>query len=72
MGKTVKYNYIPLDVYSKFEFPGAEELGNMFEVQRLYVKGRQNDVEQSKKLYPGIRTFEEWMKENKDKFTMIK
>lgn len=72
LGKKVAYNYISVEVYSKLGFPGAEELGNMFETQRLFIKERQKDVDESKRLFPGIQTFKEWMGKNKEKFSGMK
>jgi len=71
LGKKFNYSYIPHDVYSKLDFPGAEELANMFEAQRLFVPQRQKDLEEAKRLFPGIRSFEQWLGANKDKFASV-
>ena len=68
LGQTVVYNYIPRDAYAAFGFPGAKELADMFEFNRLYVPSRQADVAQSRSLYPGMQSFEAWMRANKEKF----
>jgi uncharacterized protein YbjT (DUF2867 family) len=34
IGKEVKYNDVPADVYRSFGFPGADEMGNMFQFKR--------------------------------------
>jgi hypothetical protein len=39
----------------------------MFEMNRLYIPSRKADREMSRTLSPGIRTFEQWMKANRDK-----
>lgn len=70
LGKAIHYNHIPNEVYANLGFPGAEELGNMFEVQRLYVPQRQKDLELSRSIYPAIQTFEQWMANNKNKFAV--
>lgn len=70
LGKTIHYTYIPNEIYGKLGFPGAEELGNMFEVQRLYVPERQKDVELSKSVYPAIQSFEQWSQKNKQKLAV--
>lgn len=64
----VYYKYIPRDVYAGFGFPGAEELANMFEVQRLYIKDRQLDLIESYGLNPSMQRFEKWLEKNKEKF----
>ena len=66
--QNVYYKYIPRDVYAGFGFPGSEELANMFEVQRLYIKNRQLDLIESYGLNPSMQRFEKWLEKNKEKF----
>ena len=66
--KPVQYNYIPREQYAAYGFPGAEELASMFEVQRLHILNRQKDMEESHALYPGMQSFESWLKRNKASF----
>jgi uncharacterized protein YbjT (DUF2867 family) len=66
LGMPVHYNYIPRDLYASFGFPGAVELANRFEVQRLYIPSRQRDLEESYRLNPGMQTFESWLLKNKE------
>jgi NmrA-like family. len=68
LGKDISYNYIPRNEYSAYNFPGAEELANMFEVQRLYIPERQADLEESHRLNPAMQGFESWVKKNKQRF----
>lgn len=70
-GVPVQYNYIPRDLYASFGFPGAEELANMFEVQRLYIPNRQKDMEESYRLNPEIQTFETWLAKNRERFLTL-
>lgn len=63
----VQYNYVPRDLYASFGFPGAEELANMFEVQRLYIPNRQTDLEESYRLNPSMQRFESWLQKNKSR-----
>jgi hypothetical protein len=35
LGVKVVYNYIPREVFASFDFPGADDLANMFEFNRL-------------------------------------
>jgi uncharacterized protein YbjT (DUF2867 family) len=65
LGLPVHYNYVPRDLYASFGFPGAEELANMFEVQRLYITSRQKEMEESYRLNPEMQTFERWLQQNK-------
>lgn len=69
LGKKVKYNAVPPDVYRSFDFPGADDLGNMFQFKAdfedYYCGAR--DPEFVKKLNPELLSFEQWLKENKDR-----
>lgn len=71
LGRPVKYNYIPREVFARFGFPGAEDLADMFEFNRLYIPNRRADVEQSRTLYPHMRSFEQWLRENSSPFTEL-
>ena len=71
LGKKIVYNYIPRDVFASFGFPGADDLANMFEFNRLYIHNRTADLENSRKLYPDIRTFDQWLADNKDKLDAV-
>jgi uncharacterized protein YbjT (DUF2867 family) len=63
LGAPVKYNDVPPDVYRSFGFPGADDMGNMFQFKRdfndAYVKSR--SVEQARELNPELRSFDEWL-----------
>jgi len=67
LGKKITYNYVPREVFAKFGFPGAEDLADMFEFNRLYVPSRRVDIEQSRALYPAMQSFESWVRNNKEK-----
>ncbi len=66
--RNIRYNYIPHNTYAALGFPGAEELANMFEVQRLHTPTRQLDLIESYGLNPGMQTFEAWLIEHKQWF----
>lgn len=68
-GKKIKYNSVPPEVFRKFDIPGADDLGNMFQFKadfEEYFCGARN-LELSRKLNPELLTFEEWLIKNKDK-----
>ncbi len=69
--KNIQYNYIPRDVYAGFDFAGAEELANMFEVQRLHILNRQIDLIDTYELNPNMQRFDDWVQKNKDKFVAM-
>jgi len=63
LGQEVRYNNVPPEVYRSFGFPGAEDLGNMFQFKRDfndYFVGARN-LEFSRSLNPELQTFEEWL-----------
>jgi len=66
IGEEVRYNEVPADVYRSFGFPGADDIGNMFQVKRdfneLYCKER--SVEESRELNPELQNFEQWLADN--------
>ncbi|HVN30596.1 MAG TPA: NmrA/HSCARG family protein [Thermoanaerobaculaceae bacterium] len=72
LGQEVRYNDVPLDVYRSFGFPGAEDLGNMFQFKRdfqqLYCGAR--DVAFSRYLNPSLQTFEVWLARNKGRIPL--
>lgn len=71
LGKAIKFNHIPREVFSAFGFPGADDLANMFDFNRRFIPERKADLAMSRTLYPQISTFETWLAENKNKFSEI-
>jgi len=65
LGKKVVYSHMPREQYAALGFPGADDLANMFEYNRLHIPNRQADIHESLRLYPGMQRFEPWVKENK-------
>ena len=67
LGQPVAYQAISPDAYRKLGFPGADDLGNMFqykcEFEKEFCAARNLDV--SRALNPGLRTFDQWLAENK-------
>ncbi len=67
LGVDVVYNNVPFDVYRGFGFPGADDLGNMFQFKHDfedYFCGARN-LEESKRLNPALQSFETWARMNK-------
>ncbi len=63
LGQEVVYNKIPASVYRSFGFPGADDLGNMFQFYDEFeeqVNGLR-DVNESRKLNPELMNFEQWL-----------
>ena len=69
LGRTVTYVAVPFASYRELEFPGAEDLGNMFQFKHDfndYFCGARS-IEFSRSLHPGLYTFERWVDENRDR-----
>ena len=67
LDREVVYNDVPPEVYRKFGFPGADDLGNMFQFKRdfeSYFCGAR-DLAFSRDLHPGLQTFDVWLERNK-------
>ena len=66
LGKEVYYNEVTPDQYRGFGFPGADDLGNMFQFYRDYddVCNKVRDVKYSRELNPELQSFETWLAEN--------
>jgi uncharacterized protein YbjT (DUF2867 family) len=64
---SVKYNAVDPNVYRGFKFPGADEMGNMFQADRDFEKemvaNRSLDITRS--LNPALQTFEQFVAKNK-------
>jgi uncharacterized protein YbjT (DUF2867 family) len=65
-GQPVKFNDVPPDVFRSFGFPGADDLGNMFQFYRDFEKvcNDTRDVARSRALNPGLQNFADWLAEN--------
>ena len=67
LGQTVRYNAVPPDVYRGFGFPGADDLGNMFQFKRdfnAYYCGAR-DLGFSRSLQPRLQNFDAWLAAHK-------
>jgi len=63
LGREVRYNAVPPDVYRGFGFPGADDLGNMFQFKRDfndYYRGAR-DLGFSRSLNPALQTYDQWL-----------
>jgi uncharacterized protein YbjT (DUF2867 family) len=66
LGEEVRYNDVPADVYRGFGFPGADDVGNMFQFKRDfnhdYTAARSLDF--SRQLNPELQTLDAWLAQN--------
>lgn len=71
LGTKVTYHHVPRQEFASQKFPGAEDLANMFEFNRLYIPNRKADLEACRALNPEMQTFETWLKSNKGAFVKL-
>ena len=72
LGQEVRYNDVPPEVYRSFGFPGADDLGNMFQFKRDFQEafcGPRNPAV-ARALNPSLQTFEKWLANNKNRIPL--
>jgi uncharacterized protein YbjT (DUF2867 family) len=67
LGQPVQYNEVTPEAYRGFGFPGAEDLGNMFQVKRDFSVeyNAARDVALSRTLNPELLSFDQWLDKNR-------
>lgn len=72
IGKPITFADVPFDVYRGLGFPGAEDIGNMFQVQAIlgeeFLSARAPKT--ARDLNPALLTFDAWLAQNKDRITV--
>jgi hypothetical protein len=72
LGQEVKYNPVPPETYRGFGFPGADDMGNMFQFKSEfedYFSGIRKP-EFARSLNPELKNFDQWLEENKNKIPL--
>jgi len=72
LGQPVGYNSVTPEAFRAFGFPGAEDLGNMFQFKRDfedYFCGAR-DLAVARSLNPELQTFDQWLAQNKGKIPL--
>jgi len=66
LGREVRYQAVEPDVYRSFGFPGADDLGNMFQYKRDFEAEfcGARDLDLSRALNPQLQTFAQWLARN--------
>jgi len=74
LGEEVRYNAVSPEAYRGFGFPGADDLGNMFQFKRDFESSfcGARSPEFSRALNPSMKTFEAWLDENWDRIPVEK
>ena len=74
LGEKVVYQDVDPDTYRAFGFPGADDLGNMFQFKRDFNDEfcRARSIELSRSLNPDLLTFDAWLAKNKERIPIGK
>lgn len=69
LGRKVNFFDVPFDVYRGLGFPGAEDLGNMFQFQAILGDEflRNRDPQMTRSLNPALLDFDAWLSANAPK-----
>ena len=69
LGIEVKFQSVEPEVYRSFGFPGADDLGNMFQFKRDFEDDfrKPRDPAFAKSLNPSLQSFDTWLQNNKTK-----
>ena len=72
LGQEVGYNAVPPEVYRSFGFPGADDLGNMFQFKADFEKDYcgARDLALCRQLNPRLQTFAQWLAANKNRIPL--
>ena len=66
LGVEIGYYAVPFDTFRGFGFPGAEDIGNMFQFKHdfneMFCGAR--SVEESRKLNPALQSYDQWLAKN--------
>jgi hypothetical protein len=67
LGQKIGYNAVTPEFYRGLGFPGADDLGNMFQFYRDFEDyfQRTRDVAFARKLNPELQSFEAWLGKHK-------
>ena len=72
LGREIVYNAVPPETYRGFGFPGADDLGNMFQFKRDFNEDFRaaRSIDFSRDLNPELQSFEAWLARHKDEIPL--
>ncbi len=72
LGQPVRYNDIPPETYRNLGFPGADDIGNMFQFKRDFneVFCGARSVAFTRSLNPLLQDFQLWLDRNKSRLPL--
>ena len=67
LAQEVRYNAITPAAFRAFGFPGADDLGNMFQFNHDFADEfcKARDIDESRRLNPALLDFDAWLAQNK-------
>ncbi len=73
LGQPVRYDAIEPDVYRRLGFPGAEDLGNMFQFKRDFEAEfcGARDPATARSLNPKLQSFSDWLARHEDEIPLV-
>lgn len=72
LGQPVRYNVVTPEQYRRFGFPGADDLGNMFQIKCEFNEAfcGPRDPSVARSLNPELQSFEAWLAQNKERIPL--
>ena len=72
LGQEVRYNAVPFDVYRGLGFPGAADMGNMYQFKHDFQEAfcGPRDPKIARSLNPNLQTFDQWLAQNKSRIPL--
>ena len=72
LGEEVRYNAVSPEAYRGFGFPGADDLGNMFQFKRDFQQAfcGPRDPKIARGLNPELQTLDQWLAQNKNRIPL--
>lgn len=72
LGVRVRHNAVSPEIFRGFGFPGADDLGNMFQFKRDFNTDFRaaRDIEVARRLNPELQDFRTWAARNKDRIPL--
>jgi uncharacterized protein YbjT (DUF2867 family) len=72
LGQPVSYNAVTPAAFRAFGFPGADDLGNMFQFNSEFEQDccDARNISETKTLNPELQTFDRWLTENKSRIPL--
>ncbi len=72
LGRDVFYNEVTPETFRGFGFPGADDLGNMFQFKRDFEEGfcGRRDLTTARRINPQLQTFDQWLAQNKERIPL--